>query len=148
LLKRAVIVAILGLSACSNYASGYQRLGLERTETSLVIRYLPCADEEIESARMFKLDSNDVAPDEGDVLIWEISPVDLALLSGPGVVPRAQGVDIPLESGARYFVEVETSRNLVDSWGFASEDLARESVRVDERNVSRGDFENKARDSC
>lgn len=143
------MVALGGCYSGHDLASGYSRIGIEVSGASLIIRYLPCAGEELKIASMYELKGNNqVAPDAGDVVLWTIVGEDVALLQGSGVVPMMDGNAITLLPGAEYLVEVGTSLNLVDTFSFTIEDLVDGKVRVNESNTSEADFVKAARESC
>jgi hypothetical protein len=110
------------------------------------VTYLTCEGESIESARMLRLDDDNVAGESGDVEVWRASPSTAE--AGAGAVPADPNGPLVLTPGERYFVELETTRNGADSDAFAITDLRSDLVRVHGSLKTREAFERDARASC
>lgn len=100
--------------------SAYERLGVVLEDGALRIRYEACDDEALESLSLYLLDADNVAPEDGDTLIWAASPEWLRNPDGHGVIASHDGQPLLLEADKDYFVDVETSRGGADTDGFTT----------------------------
>jgi hypothetical protein len=141
-----LVVGLFLLASCDNLASSYRRLGISLRGQSVVVRYLACEGESIDSMRMLRLDGDNIAGDSGDVELWrqKVSVVE----ANDGVVPSDSGGPLVLASGENYFVELETTRNGADSDSFALSDLRSDMVRVHGKLKSEDAYVRDARASC
>ena len=110
--------------------------------------YLSCPGEQVRYVRLYLLDGDNVAPDDGDTLIWEVSDPSVSELAD-GIVPTDESGDrLALSAGEAYLVDISTSRNMADSSSFELSDLSPSTVRVNLKQVDPAEFVERAIKSC
>jgi hypothetical protein len=95
--------------------SAYERLGVTLEDGALRVRYQACDDETLGSLTLYLLDGDNIAPEEGDALIWTADPEWLRDPDGRGVIASRDGQPLQLEADEDYFLVVETSRGAADT---------------------------------
>lgn len=148
MLRTVALLGFIALASCDSQAPGYARLGVRPEGSSVLIRYLPCPGEVVKAARLYQLDGDTVAPDEGDTLLWQRTGSDLASIGESGVLPLVGDEPFAFEPKSEYFIEVESTKNLVDTGAFTIDDLDIDKVRVNFRNLSEAEFVADADASC
>jgi hypothetical protein len=129
-------------------ASGYDRLGVKLVDGAILVRYLACDGEDVKFVRLYELDDDNVAPEEGDDLLWEaVDPESTVLASGLVPTP-ADGEPIELFQETEYWVEVVTNQNTVDSNEFGAADLSTSDYYVHRRTLDDAEFTRAADKSC
>ena len=148
---RLLAIALLSgtaIACAHRLASAYDRLGISADGAEVKVSFVSCPGELVNYVRLYVLDGDNVAPDDGDTLIWEVNDPSASDLQ-TGIVPTDQTGDrLPLSASEEYYVEISTSRNVADSDSFEPTDLSPSTIRVNRKQVDSAQFEERATRSC
>lgn len=131
-----------------DFSPAYDRLGVQIVDDAILVRYLACDGEVVKSVRLYELDGDNVAPDEGDLVLWEAVGVESVVLASGLVPTRSGGEAIELLQEEDYLIEVETDRNTVDTFAFGVADLSTSDFYVNLRKLNDAEFTETADRSC
>jgi hypothetical protein len=131
-----------------DFSPAYDRLGVQLVDRSILVRYLACDGEDVKFVRLYELDGDNVAPEEGDDLLWEAVGVESTVLASGLVPTRSDGEPIELFQEENYLIEVVSNRSTVDTFGFGVKDLPTSEFYVNGRTLDDAEFTRAADKSC
>ena len=150
-LRRLLSVALVSLLAvtpgCAHRLSKvFSRLGVGYSSTGdLSLYYLSCEAEEVTSLTLYLLDGDNVAPDDGDEIVWQAPlPISERVYS----VPHELTEPLATEEAELLFV-VETSLGGGDSDSFKLDQIGEGYIRTGtKKSLSQEEFARSAATTC